>query len=103
MMDTKQFQSNLKGKTVLVDFSASWCGPCKAMEPVIREMVNKYEGIATIMEIDIDTQRTLATDYMVQSIPTLIIFQDGREVRRLVGLQSEAVLEKNLNEALENR
>ncbi|WP_413855307.1 thioredoxin family protein [Desulfobacula sp.] len=55
------------------------------------------------MEIDIDTQRTLATDYMVQSIPTLIIFQDGREVRRLVGLQSEAVLEKNLNEALENR
>ena len=73
------------------------------MEPVIREMANRYEGKATIMEIDIDTQRTLATDYMVQSIPTLIIFQDGREVKRLVGLQSEAVLEKNLNEALENR
>jgi len=102
-MDTKQFQSSLKGKTVLADFSASWCGPCKAMEPVIREMVNKYEGKATIMEIDIDTQRTLATDYMVQSIPTLIIFRDGREVRRLVGVQSEEVLEQSLNDVLENR
>lgn len=102
-MAMKQFQSKLKGKTVLVDFSASWCGPCKAMAPVIREIKTKYKNRATIMEIDIDTQKTLATDYMVQSIPTLIIFRDGNEVRRLVGIQSEEALEQNLNSVLENR
>jgi len=101
-MDMKQFQSSLKNKIVLVDFGATWCGPCKAMEPIIKDMIKKYEGRATILEIDIDDQRTLATDYMVQSIPTLIIFNDGQEVKRLVGLQPVATIEKNLNEALEN-
>ena len=98
----KQFQSSLKNKVVLVDFGATWCAPCKAMEPIIKDMKTKYENKATIIEINIDEQRTLATDYMVQSIPTLIIFNDGREVKRLVGLQPVATIEQCLNEALEN-
>ena len=101
-MDMKQFQSSLKNKVVLVDFGATWCAPCKAMEPIIKDMKTKYENKATIIEINIDEQRTLATDYMVQSIPTLIIFNDGREVKRLVGLQPVATIEQSLNEALEN-
>ncbi|MCP3871561.1 MAG: thioredoxin family protein [Desulfobacteraceae bacterium] len=101
-MDIKQFQLNLKGKIALVDFSASWCGPCKAMEPVIKGMVNKFRGKATIVEVDIDTQKTLATYYMVQSIPTLIIFQEGQEVKRFVGVQSEDILELSLNEVIGN-
>ena len=101
-MDIKQFQSSLKDKVVLVDFGATWCGPCKAMEPIINDMKKKYEGRATILEINIDAQRSLATDYMVQSIPTLILFSDGREVKRLVGLQPAATIEQSLNEALKD-
>ncbi len=101
-MDIKQFQSTLKGETALVDFSASWCAPCKAMEPVIKSMMKKYKNKVNIIEIDIDTHKTLTTSYMVQSIPTLIIFSDGLEVKRLVGVQSESVLEQNLNKALKN-
>jgi thioredoxin 1 len=101
-MDMKQFQLSLKNKVVLVDFGATWCGPCKAMEPIIKEMIKKYEGRATILEINIDDQRALATDYMVQSIPTLILFTDGQEVKRFVGLQPVATIEQSLNEALEN-
>ncbi|MCP3901303.1 MAG: thioredoxin [Desulfobacteraceae bacterium] len=99
-MDIKQFQSTLKGKAALVDFSASWCGPCKAMEPIIKTMINKYKDKVSIIEIDIDTHKKLATSYMVQSIPTLIFFRDGLEVKRLVGVQSESVLEQSMNEAL---
>ncbi|MBA3008974.1 MAG: thioredoxin [Proteobacteria bacterium] len=99
-MDMKQFQFSLKNKVVLVDFGATWCGPCKSMEPIITDMIKKYKGRATIFKINIDDQKSLATDYMVQSIPTLILFSDGREVKRLVGLQSAANIEKSLNEAL---
>lgn len=101
-MDIKQFQSCLKDKVVLVDFGATWCGPCKAMEPIIAEMKKKYKDRADILEINIDAQRSLATDYMVQSIPTLILFRDGQEVKRLVGLQPAATIEQSLNHALKN-
>ena len=97
-----QFQSSLKDKIVLVDFGATWCAPCKAMEPIIKEMGKKYKGRATILEIDIDSQKSLATDYMVQSIPTLILFSDGQEVKRLVGLQPAATIEQCLNDVLGN-
>lgn len=99
-MNKEQFQTSIEGKTVLVDFGADWCGPCKAIEPVIKELVDEYKGKATIIEIDIDSQRELATDLMIQSIPTLILFQDGKEIKRFVGLQSKGTLEKSLNSVL---
>lgn len=101
-MDMKQFQSILKNKIVLVDFNAPWCAPCKAMEPIIKGMIKKYKGKSSIIEINIDKHKKLATGYMVQSIPTLIIFNDGREVKRLIGLQPAATIEQNLNKAMEN-
>lgn len=99
-MKREEFLTDIKGKTVLVDFGASWCGPCKAMKPVIEELSAEYKGRATIWEIDIDSQKSLATDYMVQSIPTLILFKDGKEIQRFVGLQSKSTIQNSLNAVL---
>ena len=99
-MNKVQFENHLKGKIVLANFSASWCGPCVAMAPVIKELARSYNGRAKVMEIDIDTEKKLATDYMVHSIPTLILFQNGKETQRLIGLQSRSAIEKVLDELL---
>lgn len=70
------------------------------MEPIIKEIANDYKGKATILEMDIDSQKRLATAFMVQSIPTLIIFKDGQEMKRLVGIQSKSTIEQKLNKVL---
>ncbi len=96
-MNKEEFQAGIKGKTVLVDFSAAWCRPCRLMEPIINEIMLEYQGKSTILKIDIDSQKDLATELMVQSIPTFIIFKDGKEMKRLVGVQSKSTIEKNLD------
>lgn len=100
-MDKKQFETHLKGEIVLVDFSADWCAPCRAMAPVIEELTRSYAGRAVVMEIDIDKEKELAVSFMVHSIPTLILFKNGEEKQRFVGLQSIATLENGLNALLE--
>ena len=99
-MDKAQFESQLKGKIVLADFSAAWCGPCRAMAPIIKDLSHAYNGRATIMEIDIDSEKELATEFMVHSIPTLLLFENGQEKKRFVGLQSKSALEEGLNALL---
>lgn len=99
-MNMDQFQETLNNGVTLVDFGASWCGPCKAQEPVIKKLAKTYENRASIVEINIDENRTLATKYMVQSIPTLIIFKEGQEVKRFVGLQTENTIAKSLDQNL---
>ena len=99
-MGINQFQKALENGVTLVDFNANWCAPCKAQEPIIKKLVNTYQNRASIIEIDIDEHRTLATKYMVQSIPTLIIFKDGKEIKRFVGLQSETTIVKSLDDVL---
>ncbi|MCF8091339.1 MAG: thioredoxin [Desulfotignum sp.] len=99
-MDITKFVPNIKDKVALVDFSAPWCGPCRQMAPVISKLKEKYKDKAAIVEIDIDSQPAVATHYMVQSIPTLILFDQGREIKRFVGVQSLETLEKNLDAVL---
>lgn len=99
-MDKTQFETRLKGKVVLADFSAPWCAPCRAMAPVLEELTRSYDGRTTIMEINIDTEKDLATDFMVHSIPTLILFANGEEKKRFVGLQSRSAIEEGLNALL---
>jgi thioredoxin 1 len=95
-----QLKKVIKNGVALVDFNADWCAPCKAQKPIINNLIHGYQNRVAIIEINIDKHRTLTTKYMVQSIPTLIIFKDGKEIKRFVGLQSESTIEKSLNHAL---
>lgn len=99
-MDKATFQSSLKGKIVLADFSADWCAPCRALAPVVKELAQAYNGRATVIELNIDSEKELATDFMVHSIPTLILFKDGEEKKRFVGLQSKSAIEDGLDALL---
>ncbi len=84
----------------LVDFGAPWCGPCKAQEPVIHKLAEKFKGLAEVKEVDIDQNRDLAMSLGIQSVPTLILFKDGQEMQRLIGLQNEAKLTQVINAVL---
>ena len=79
------------GQTVLVDFWAGWCGPCKMLAPTIEAIGEQYEGKAIIGKIDVDEEQELAIRYGVMSIPTVIFFKNGAEVERKVGVMPAQV------------
>jgi thioredoxin 1 len=99
-MDKDQFQKNLEKGVTLVNFNANWCAPCRAQQPVIKRLIKSYQNRASIIEINIDDHQALAKTYMVQSIPTIIIFKDGKEMKRLVGLQFENSITKILDDII---
>ena len=74
-----------KNKTVLVDFWAEWCGPCRMIGPVIEELANEYEGKAIIGKLDVDSNQESSVKYGVRSIPTILTFKDGEIIDRQVG------------------
>jgi thioredoxin 1 len=74
-----------KNKTVLVDFWAEWCGPCRMIGPIVEELANEYEGKAIIGKLDVDSNQESSVKYGVRSIPTILTFKDGEIVDRQVG------------------
>ena len=93
-LSTENFEKEVlkSEKPVLVDFYADWCGPCNAMAPVIEELAKELEGKVKVGKINVDENPDIAVEYNVMSIPTLIVFKNGKEEKRLVGLRSKEEL-----------
>ena len=91
------FDKEVLTGTVLVDFNASWCGPCRMIRPILDEIAEERSS-AKIVSVDIDEQEELANKYNVSSIPCLVLFKDGKEVTRSIGLKPKEELEKLLGE-----
>ena len=89
----QDFDSVIATGRSLVDFWATWCGPCRMIAPAIEALGEKYAGKANICKVDVDEQPELARRFGVMSIPTIIVFQDGQQLGKLVGVRSQAELE----------
>ncbi|MGB9609266.1 MAG: thioredoxin [Minisyncoccia bacterium] len=85
---------------VLVDFFAPWCGPCQVQGPIIEELAKEYEGKIKIGKLNVEDDLEIAQNYNVMSIPTLIFFNQGREIKRLVGLQTKEELKKEIDKII---
>lgn len=82
---------------VLVDFFATWCGPCKMLAPVISEISERYEGKVKVGKVNVDEENELAMKYQISSIPTLVLFKDGKIINIKVGLSSKSEIENMIN------
>ena len=91
------FESIISEGLVVVDFFATWCGPCKMIAPVISQIAEEYEGKVKVGKVNVDEENELAIKYQISSIPTLILFKDGEPINSLIGLSSKSEIENMIN------
>jgi len=94
-LTTSTFDDTVKDGKVLVDFWASWCGPCKIQMPIVEKLANDVQAV-TFAKVNVDEQHELAARYGIQSIPTLLVFNEGSLEHSLVGVHSEGQLKEIL-------
>ena len=85
---------------VFVDFWAEWCGPCRAIAPVLESLADDFDGKVKVVKINVDENGKLATEYAVHAIPSLLIFKEGKEVDRVVGAGTKEVYAEKLNKII---
>lgn len=95
----KNFQHQTKNKLVLVDFWASWCAPCRMMAPVLNEVADELSGNSHVVKVNIEQYQSLAQKFKVRNIPTMILFKNGNEVDRFVGVKSKEFLLKMISKS----
>ena len=101
-VDDQTFESEVlqSDVPVLVDFYATWCGPCKSLEPIVKELAADYAGRAKIVKVDIDKAPGTASSHGIMAVPTLILFKGGAEAQKMTGFKPKPELERALKAVL---
>ena len=92
----KNFSPQIKNKRVLVDFWAEWCGPCKMMAPILNELAEELPEGQAVGKLNVEEYQSMAQKFQVRSIPTMILFENGKEINRFVGVKTKDFLMKNM-------
>ncbi|HZJ82233.1 MAG TPA: thioredoxin [Clostridia bacterium] len=102
IIDSNNFEEEVMNSDVpvLVDFWAAWCGPCKMIAPIIEQLADDFEGKAKIAKVNVDEQSELSSKFRIMSIPTIMLFKDGKVVEQLMGARPKGELTKLIQKAL---
>jgi len=100
ILTSADFDSTIASGVTLVDMYADWCGPCQRLAPIVEELSHDYEGKATITKLDVDASGDISAKFGVMSIPTILIFKDGKLVDKTVGLSEKADISALLDKHL---
>ena len=100
IIKSDEFQKTIEKGVVLVDFFATWCGPCKMLAPILENAEKEIAGKAKICKLDVDEAGDIAQSFGIMSVPTMIIFKDGVEVERMIGLRQQHQILDALNKQL---
>jgi len=99
-LNDTDFDTTIAEGVTLVDFWAPWCGPCRMQVPILEELAESVDGQTKIAKLNVDEAETVAERFGVQAIPTLLLFKDGNEVQRFIGVQSKETLINAISSAL---
>jgi len=100
-LNDADFDTTIAEGVTLVDFWAPWCGPCRMQVPILEELAESVDGRAKIAKLNVDEAGTVAERFGVQAIPTLLLFKDGKEVQRFIGVQSKEILIDAINSEIQ--